>query len=104
MYGQIRYGSKFIKQSKLNRVMRMKNLNKKKSLIEENAEDNEIQTKLNAANETRAEGRRFVDIVELGKNLKCTHCSCILSTERSIYRRINCGLYKCLCMRWRNDL
>ena len=81
MYGQIRYGQRFIKKSKLNRIMRIKNLNKKTPSAEENEVKNEIQMKLNAANETRVEGRRFVDIVELGKNLKCTNCSGILSLD-----------------------
>ena len=77
MSGQLKYGSRFITKKRYANIIRIKNLNKKTTGIENHAKKNDVERK----SEEKWNGRRFVDIVELGKNLICSRCSNVLSLK-----------------------
>ena len=76
MSRQLRLKGKFIKQKnvskKLNFVSAMQEAKKK---VAESVEKNKSE------NSNLAEGRRIVELSELGKNLKCFKCRHVLSLE-----------------------
>ena len=83
MSRQLRLKGKFIKQKnvskKLNFVSAMQEAKKK---VAESVEKNKSK------NSNLAEGRRIVELSELGKNLKCFKCRPVVTKNRRIINQV----------------